>query len=148
MSKKGNQARVLFEKGYNCAQSVAGAFAEEAGLPLETVLRLSSPFGGGIGRTRGTCGAVSGMMIILGLLEGYSSPIDDLAKKELYIKAQELISQFKEQNGSVVCRELLGLEEDGSDPTPEKRTPQYYARRPCAELVECAAVLLEKRIIR
>lgn len=146
MNDKGKQARALFEQGYNCAQSVASAFAEEVGLPFETMLRLASPFGGGIGRTRGTCGAISAIMMILGLREGYSSPADDQAKKELYVKVQKLIRQFREEKGSILCRDLLGLDEDENDPTPEKRTPQYYMSRPCSDLVEYAANLISKEL--
>ena len=84
-TEKGQEARRLFESGYNCAQSVAGAFAEEMGLPRDTVFRLASPFGGGMGRMREVCGAVSGMMMVLGILDGYCSPTD-LPEKNGYIR--------------------------------------------------------------
>ena len=148
MSEKGKRAKALFEQGYNCAQSVAGAFAEEMGLPLETVARLASPLGGGIGRMRETCGTVTGMMLVLGMAKGYADPKDAAAKKAIYARAQELGRRFREDNGSLVCRELLGLAKPEGDPTPEPRTAQYYKKRPCGELCEYAADLLAEELKR
>ena len=97
-----------------------------------------------MGRLREVCGAVSGMFIVAGLLKGYSSPVNAQAKKEHYALVQRLAGEFETQNGSIVCRELLGLEERKSPPDPEQRTEAYYKKRPCAELVECAAEILER----
>lgn len=143
---KGQKARALFESGYNCAQAVAAAFAEEMELPLDTVLLLSGPFGGGMGRMREVCGTVSGMLFVLGKLDGYLPEGDKLAhaqeKKRVYQAVQELAAKFREKNGSIVCRELLaGIEKDSSA-TPSERTPQYYQKRPCAHYVEEAADLI------
>lgn len=143
MSERGKQARALFEEGYNCAQAVAGAFADSLGLPLETIARMVSAYGGGIGRMRETCGAVSGMAFIIGMRYGYSSPTATSEKKEVYALTQRLIGKFKEENGSLICRELLGLPAEApTDAVPEKRTAAYYRKRPCAELVEQAADIL------
>lgn len=143
MGNKGLEAKELFEQGYNCAQSVFGAFAEECGIDRETAVKLASPFGGGIGRMREVCGAVSGMMMAAGLLCGYSDPKAFDEKKRTYGMVQELAGRFREENGSIVCRELLGLEGKDTSATPSKRTDGYYQKRPCSCLVECAANILE-----
>lgn len=144
MSKR-QEAMTLFEKGYNCSQAVAGAFCDRTKVDFETMMRLASVFGGGMGRLREVCGAVSGMFVITGLLYGYDSPEDNAAKKALYSDVQSLAMKFKELNGSYVCRELLGLSIKGADsPEPEKRTNEYYKKRPCKELVGDAAEILEK----
>lgn len=143
MENKGREARELFEQGYNCAQSVFGAFAKECGIDRETAVRIASPFGGGIGRMREVCGAVSGMMMAAGLLCGYSDPKTFDEKKRTYAMVQELADRFRNENGSIICRELLGLEEQDTSATPSIRTERYYKKRPCSCLVECAAIILE-----
>lgn len=146
MSKR-DKAMALFEQGYNCSQAVAGAFAEEAGVNFDTIVRMAGSFGGGMGRLREVCGAVSGMFMITGLLYGFDSPTDREAKKTLYEDVQSLAFAFKEKNGSYVCRELLGLSQKTADsPTPEPRTQAYYQKRPCKELVGDAAEILERFI--
>ena len=147
-------ARRNFTTGYNCAQSVVRAFDdvfEEHGVDPETAALLASPLGGGMGRMREVCGAVSGMLLVLGLAEGYNDPEAFDAKKELYEKAQALAGTFKDENGSIICRELLGLDAHGlhmpvSEATPEKRTESYYGSRPCAELVASAARILGQHL--
>lgn len=142
MSEKGKQARALFEQGYNCAQAVVGAFADEIGIPAETAVRLISPFGGGMGRLREVCGAFSGLLAVLGALYGYTDPAAGEQKHALYADVQQLAAGFTEQNGSLICRELLGLRTGPSDPKPEPRTPAYYHSRRCGDMVESAADLL------
>lgn len=132
----------LFKSGYNCAQSVAGAFSEEMNMPLNEVLMISSPFGGGMGRMREVCGAVSGMFIVLGKLKG-SNTTDPEEKKKIYEEVQILAERFKKETGSIVCKELLGLEKITKDPTPEDRTETYYKKRPCVEMVGLACEILE-----
>lgn len=130
----------LFAKGYNCSQAVLLVFAEDAGLSQETAAKLSSSFGGGMGRLREVCGAVSGMFMTAGLLAGCSDPEDHAEKTAHYKRIQELAERFKSYTGSIVCRELLGLKKEGADShVPEKRTEEYYKKRPCRELVEIAA---------
>ena len=143
---KGTLARQLFEQGYNCAQSVAGAFAAEMGMPQTMVFRLVSGFGGGMGRLREVCGAVTGMFFVLSVLYGYEDPKADEKKTELYTRVQTLAQAFAKENGSIVCRELLGLKEKTQAPTPEKRTAAYYAKRPCGQLVAQAANLLQDHL--
>ena len=141
-NERAERARQNFLAGYNCTQSVVVAFGdvfEEQGLDLDAVTRLASPFGGGMGRMREVCGAVSGMLMVLGIVEGYDEPKAFQAKKELYARVQELAESYRAENGSIVCRELLGLGSGADDPTPERRTEAYYRKRPCAELCACAA---------
>ena len=147
MQTKGEIAKQYFLDGYNCAQAVVLAFAQDFGLDKNTAVMLSSSFGGGMGRLREVCGAVSGMFMVLGLKYGYASPEDNQAKKELYKKVHEVAGLFNDDNGSIICRELLGLNQTGkSDPTPELRTESYYKKRPCKDLVQFAADLVDEYI--
>lgn len=148
-NERGELARQNFLKGYNCAQSVVRAFddvLESQGIDPETAARMASPFGGGMGRLRETCGTVSGMLLVLGLVAGYSEPKAFEAKKDLYGLVQKLAAEFREENGSIICRELLGLAAGPSDPTPERRTDAYYRKRPCPELCACAARILASHL--
>ena len=138
------RAVALFKQGYNCSQSVFAAFSEELGMDLETALKISSSFGGGMGRLREVCGAVSGMFMVLGLKEGYTDPKNSSLKTQHYQKVQKLAGKFKQENGSIVCRELLGLSQQHDSPIPEARTESYYKKRPCAELVGMAAKFLDE----
>ncbi|MDP4120934.1 MAG: C-GCAxxG-C-C family protein [Bacillota bacterium] len=146
MSEKGKRAKQLFMDGYNCSQAVLGAFAEEIGLDFNTAVLLASPFGGGIGRMRETCGAVSGMMMAAGMLYGYTDPNASTEKIKTYETARNLADKFKENNGSIICRELLGLSASEPSHEPEKRTDTYYKKRPCPEIVEIAADILDDYI--
>ena len=138
------KAAELFVEGYNCAQSVVVAFCDVTGMDKDYAAKLSSPFGGGIGGLREVCGAVSGMTLVLGHLYGYECPTDDTAKKLVYKQANELITHFKEKNGSIICRELLKNMPVDPNPTPE--TAAFYAKRPCARMVIVAAELLDSFI--
>ncbi|MCR5793344.1 MAG: C-GCAxxG-C-C family protein [Lachnospiraceae bacterium] len=142
-SKYGKKAMELFAQGYNCSQSVLLAFQEVHGLPEDIAAKLSSTFGGGMGRLREVCGAVTGGFMVIGLLAGYDDPKAFEEKKETYEKVQEFARRMEEENGSIICRELLGLTEKKQAPTPEKRTDAYYKKRPCKELVGVAAAQLE-----
>lgn len=140
------KAMGLFQEGYNCAQSVFLAFADKYPMEPELAARLSSSFGGGMGRLREVCGAVSGMFMVSGLLYGYDSPTAYEEKRLHYERIQELAHAFSSQNGSIVCRELLGLNIKEDVPTPEKRTEAYYQKRPCVQLVGMAAAIMEQYI--
>ncbi|MGN1467645.1 MAG: C-GCAxxG-C-C family protein [Ruminococcus sp.] len=143
MQTKGQIARKYFEDGYNCSQSVLLAFAEDFGLDKKTSALISSSFGGGMGRLREVCGAVSGMFMVLGLKYGNDNPKAYEIKRELYKKVQKLAEEYKAENGSIICRELLGISKEGASlPVPEKRTDTYYKKRPCSQLVEYAADLV------
>lgn len=141
---KEQTARQLFKNGYNCAQSVFCTFAQDFGFDFETALKLSSSFGGGMGRLREVCGAVSAMFMIAGLKYGYSSNDNDKAKEKHYELIQKLAKDFENQNGSIICRDLLGLDIKKDSPTPQKRTEAYYKNRPCEELVASACKIIEK----
>ena len=135
-----------FISGYNCCQSIAVAYADVLGLRPETAAQLSSGFGGGMGRLREVCGAVSGMVFVASAVKGYSDPKDNAQKRELYAFIQKLAGAFERENGSIVCRELLGLQVKKDDPTPSERTESYYKKRPCGELVRLAAEILEREL--
>ena len=140
---KAKLAGELFMQGYNCSQSVIAAWAEEIGLDRETALRLSSGFGGGMGRLREVCGSVSGAFMVLSYKYGYCDPKDSKAKADLYKLIQDFAARFKQENrfDSIVCRDMLGLS-GASAPTPAERTAEYYKKRPCRELIELSAGLL------
>lgn len=137
----------LFRSGCNCAQSVIGAFAEEAGISLEQAMLLASPFGAGIGKLRGVCGAVTGMIMAAGLIRGYSSPTAVEGKKAIYKLTQDMIHEFKKLQGSMICRELLGLKEGEDLEEPAVRTEQYYQERPCLRAVRCGAQIAENYLL-
>ncbi len=145
-SAHAQKAMALFKEGYNCSQSVFLAFEDVHHMDRETAAKLASSFGGGLGRLREVCGAVSGMAMASGMLYGYDSPTDFEAKTDHYARVQELAGKFSEANGSIVCKELLGLEQKGGSHIPEKRTEEYYKKRPCAELVGMAAAIMEQYI--
>ena len=141
MSKK-TEAASFFREGYNCAQSVVLAFAEEMKMDEKTAAKLSSSFGGGMGRLREVCGAVSGMFLVAGMIKGYDSPDDDAAKAAHYQLIQQLAEEFKVKNKTIICRELLNLQEGPDSFIPEKRTESYYAVRPCEKFFTDAAEIL------
>ncbi len=143
---KGEQAEQLFKEGYNCSQSLALAFCEEIGIEKSKLLRMVSSFGGGMGRMREVCGAVSGMFFVAGALYGYDDPKDMQAKKEHYARIQELAARFRAETGSIVCRELLGLEGKDRNPAPSERTQEYYKKRPCPKMIRLAAEIMETYI--
>lgn len=145
MSDTSEKAMEYFKQGYNCTQSVVAAFCDKLSIDFEIAIKLSSSFGGGMGRLREVCGAVSGMFIIAGLLYGYDNPVDKIGKTAHYKLIQDLATEFKKANGSIICRELLGLK--GADNyMPEIRTEEYYSKRPCKQLVGIAAQILEDYI--
>ena len=138
----GIKAAELFLSGYNCAQAVAVAFCDVTGLEPEFAAKLSCSFGGGMGRLREVCGAVSGMLMVAGLLYGYEIPGDDVSKKAHYHLVQHLAGKFREEAGSIVCREIL--KNPPSDPNPTPRTAEFYAQRPCARMLILAAEILDE----
>ena len=137
------QAAELFTGGYNCAQSVAAAFSDVTGLTPAQSAKMVSAFGGGMGRMREVCGAVSGMFFVISTLYGYDKP-DPTAQKALYTTVQSLAEQFRQQSGSIICREIL--ENPPSDPKPTPRTEHFYAQRPCTRMVVLASQILDEYI--
>jgi len=148
MSSRADIAVEYFNAGYNCSQAVFAAFADKYGIDKNTALRLASSFGGGIGRMREVCGAASGMFLVAGLETGAVDGSDRDGKAENYRVVRELADAFKAQTGSIICRELLGLDDAAKKAethVPEARTPAYYAKRPCAEMVRLAAEILTEK---
>ena len=130
----------LFKEGFNCSQSVVAAFADKYGFTHEQALRMSASFGGGIGRMRETCGAACGLFLLAGLETGAVEGADRDGKARNYAVVQELAEEFKRRNGALRCADLLGLsQKEPVVSTPEARTAQYYAKRPCVKMVEEAA---------
>ena len=137
---------MLFLSGYNCTQAVVGAFADVIGVDFDTAVRIGSGFGGGMGRLREVCGTFSGAVMVINMLYGYSDPKNVQAKAELYARIQELAAQFRRDNGSLICKELLGLVKPENSPIPEARTDEYYKKRPCPELCRYSANMVEDYI--
>ena len=145
-NKYSKAAEENFLKGYNCTQAVFLAFQDLFEMDEKTAAKLSSSFGGGMGRLREVCGAVSGMFLVAGMLYGYDTPGAHQEKSDHYKRIQELAKAYELENGSIVCRELLGLSEKRQQPVPEKRTEEYYKKRPCPKLVGMAAAIMGQYI--
>lgn len=143
---RAEQAKAYFEEGYNCAQAVTLAFAKEMGLEKDTAAKMASSFGGGLGRLREVCGAVSGMSLAAGALLGYADPKEKEEKADHYALIQKLAGEFREKAGSIICRELLAGINNDTNPVPEERTASYYKKRPCGDLVALAAGILEAEL--
>ncbi len=144
---RAEQAREFFKQGYACSQAVALAFADLAGVDADTVSKMTLPLGGGLGRLRLTCGAVSGMAVAYGMIAASSTP-DEQNKKEVYSAVQKLCGQFSAENGSLICADLLSGQNLSVTVggVAEPRTDEYYKKRPCAELVYHAAQILENHL--
>lgn len=143
---KEDKAKAFFKEGYNCAQAVFLAFADDLKMDENTVIKLTSSFGGGMGRLREVCGAVSGMFMVAGMFYGYTDPKATPAKTKHYRRIQKLAGQFTDIHGSIICRDLLGLTVKTDSPAPELRTAAYYRKRPCVQLVGDAARLLDEML--
>ena len=134
------KAIALFKEGFNCSQAVVAAFADQYGFTQEQALRMSASFGGGIGRMRETCGAACGLFMLAGLETGSTDGADRDGKAANYSLVQEFAKEFTLRNGALKCADLLGLsKKEPVVSSPEARTDQYYAKRPCVKMVEEAA---------
>lgn len=136
------RAREYFTAGYNCAQAVVMAFSDVMSLDEVGAARIAAPFGGGMGRMREVCGAVSGMTMVAGAISPATDPKNMVERKNNYALVQHFAAMFREQNGDIVCRRLLSLEpreEDAETAMPSQRTAEYYKKRPCVEYVAAAA---------
>lgn len=155
MGKKLETSRVedavaMFESGYACAQSVFTTYADLFGIDRETALRLSGPLSAGVGRMREVCGAVSAMAMISGLNQGFTDPDDSASKAASYALVREMAAEFKKEQNTIICRELLGLPEGveyEESSAAQARTPEYYASRPCSGAVRTAARIIEAMIL-
>ena len=131
-----------FMQGYGCCQSVVVAFSDLYGMDEEMALKVGAGFGGGVGRLRMMCGAVSGLVVLAGLDCGETDGSNREGKSACYKVVQDLLEQFKQANGSIICAEILGLqghEKAVSTYEASPRTAEYYKTRPCAAKVESAA---------
>ena len=146
VNDKASLAKAYFEEGYNCAQSVLLAFSEEAGLTSKQAARVSSTFGGGMGKLREVCGAVTGMFMAEGLIEGYDDPKAKEEKAEVYARVRALAEAFQAENHSIICRDLLIDVAISPSEAPEVRTKEYYERRPCGAYVENAARIFTRSL--
>ena len=141
------KARELFLQGFNCSQSVFTAFSHRFGIDEDTAKRMSAGLGGGLGRMREVCGAVSGAAMVIGSICAATDGKDAESKQRNYELVREFSDRFTKRNGSIICRELLGLDEKYKNTAePDKRTAEYYKKRPCAELVTDAAEILMQLI--
>lgn len=141
------KAKELFMNGYNCAQSVVGAYCEMLGMDFDTAMRAAEGFGGGMGRMRLTCGAVSGMALLAGLKYSKAEASDTETRTVIYETVRKMSEEFKVKNSSLICADLLGLAEKEKSAKPEERTKQYYSKRPCAGCVADCAEIVEKYLL-
>lgn len=139
-------AAELFESGYNCAQAVAVAFCDVTGLEPKAAAAMASSFGGGMGRMREVCGAVSGMLLVAGILYGYNTPDDDGRKAAHYQLVQDMAARFREEAGSIICRDIL--KNPPSDPSPTPRSAEFYQMRPCTRMVYLAAEIMSDYLMK
>jgi len=146
VEEREQKAGELFKAGYNCCQAVAMTFADVIGLPEDEIARLASGFGGGMGRMREVCGTVSAMTMVSGALIPANDVNDKSAKTKNYALVQEMAAEFKDMNGSIICRELLGLSKPEGTPVPSDRTSEYYKKRPCGELCSIAAGIVARKL--
>lgn len=145
MTTRADRAEELFRAGYNCSQAVFGAFYDVAEMNLSQALRASSAFGGGFGGSREVCGAACGMTMLVGIIDGYNNATDKDEKKRVYDNEKQLLAQFAEKRGTLICREMLGLKPGEVLPEPAVRDEAYYASRPCLAAVREAAQILQDR---
>ena len=145
--------RLFKEEGYNCCQAVVLAYNDVFGIDDTTAAAMSSGFGGGMGRMREVCGSVSGMVMLAGLIAPAYDPSIKVDRTRNYALVQEMAGEFRDMNGSIVCKELLGLVPMGSGiapakegPEPSDRTAEYYKKRPCEELVGISARIVGEKI--
>lgn len=143
---RGEQARAYFYQGYSCAQCMGKAFSEFINMPEADFIKLCSSFGGGMGRLREVCGAVSVPFMVIGALYGYSDNNTGDEKVAHYRRVQEFAHRFEEKYGTIICRELLDRNVKHESPVPDARTNEYYMSRPCPDIIEFAADLLEQYI--
>ncbi|MBD5522089.1 MAG: C_GCAxxG_C_C family protein [Lachnospiraceae bacterium] len=141
---RADEAEKLFRSGYNCAQSVFAAYADLFDMDFETALKMSGALGGGVGRMREVCGTVLAMSMIAGLKEGNADPENEEAKEHIYALVRRMSNMFKERQGTIICREILGIEGMEESAKPSVRTPEFYASRPCAGIVRCAAEIIDE----
>ena len=145
---RAEQAVEAFLGGCNCAQAVFSTYADLFGIDRETAMNLTNSMGGGISRLREVCGTVSAIALLTGLAEGDVDPGDLKARERVYQRTRDLLAEFERENGSLICRELLGILGRDQSARPSERTPEYYKKRPCARFVACAARIIEENLTK
>ena len=143
---RAEQAVTYFKSGYNCAQAVYMAYADLFDMDPKTAAVIAAPMGAGIGRMREVCGTVSGAALIAGLAIPCDDPHDLDSKTRCYALVQQVAERFRQENGSIICRELLGIAPIKESPTPSPRTEAYYKKRPCVELVRMSATFIGEEL--
>ena len=146
VKQKEQEAVALFKSGYNCCQSVVLAYADFMEQSPEVLATITAPMGAGMGRLREVCGTVTGMFLVSGFLHKANDPKDLKMKALSYATVQELAKEFTDENGSIICRDLLGLIKKEESPVPDERNAEYYKKRPCVELVAMSARLVGEKI--
>lgn len=147
MESRVSKAVATFEEGYNCCQSVFSTYADLFGMDRETALKLSCSMGAGVGRMREVCGTVSAMALLAGLKTGNTDPQNQAAKTANYELVRKLADAFKEEQGAIVCREILGIRGREKSAAPSIRTKEYYKTRPCSRTVACASRIIETLLL-
>ena len=138
----------IFEQGYNCSQAVFMAYSDKYGIDSETASKLATSFGGGMGRLREVCGAVSGMFLVLGMEYPFTDTKDKASKNTNYKAVQHTANEFKSIMGSYICADLLKLKHLPQNPESSERNETYYKSRPCTRCVAVAAEIVGKEIAR
>ena len=146
LEKRTKQAIIFFEEGYNCSQAVFMAYSDLYGIEQETAAKLATSFGGGMGRLREVCGAVSGMFLVLGLQYPFINTKDKVSKNTNYKVVQRTANEFKSIMGSYICADLLKLKQKLQSPESAERNEDYYKFRPCTRCVALAAEIIGKEL--
>ena len=146
VEKRAEQAVANFKSGYNCAQAVYMAYADLFGIDSKTAAIIAAPLGAGMGRMREVCGTVSGAALVAGLAIPCDNPHDLASKTRCYALVQQVAERFRQENGSIICRELLGIAPIKESPVPSPRTEAYYKKRPCVELVRMSATFIGEEL--
>ena len=147
LEKRRKQAVSFFEEGYNCSQAVFMAYSDIYGIEPEMAAKLATSFGGGMGRLREVCGAVSGMFLVLGMQYPFTDTKDRATKNINYKAVQRTANEFKSVMGSYICADLLKLKHVPQNPESSERNEAYYKTRPCTRCVALAAEIVGKELL-
>lgn len=147
LERRTKLAIAYFEAGYNCSQAVFMAYSDLYGIEIEVAAKIATSFGGGMGRLREVCGAVSGMFMVLGLRYPFLDTTDKVAKNTNYKAVQQTANAFKSEMGSYICADLLKLKHVPQNPESMERNEAYYKSRPCTRCVEHAARIIGMEVL-
>ncbi|MBO8452833.1 MAG: C_GCAxxG_C_C family protein [Bacteroidetes bacterium] len=149
IEERARKAKQNFLDGYNCCQSVMLAFSDVFEADELALSTIASGFGGGLARMREVCGTVSAIGMAAGFISPAVHPKNMEERTANYALVQELAGEFRKENGSIICAELLGLrpKKEIESPAPSERTEEYYRKRPCPELVACSARIIARKLL-